>query len=52
MSPWGTVNFRLYHPHWLTSGAGVVSNLVFLAVRREDYILKLKGSISWSEFSF
>lgn len=36
----------------LAPGPGGVSNLAFLAVCREDYILKSEGSVSSSEFSF
>lgn len=47
----GNCSSQTVSPHWTTSGPGVVINLVFLAVHREDYILKHEGSVSSSEFS-
>lgn len=48
----GNFSSQTVSPHWITTGPGVVINLVFLAVHKEDYILKLEGSVSSSEFSF
>ena len=44
--PWNTVHFRAVTPHWLTPGPRGISNLLFLIVHRDGYILRLTDSLS------